>query len=441
MPTDMNHTGYGDAFQIGAEPPFVPPTVDRPRPRQEGGGAGGGLVGPTAPIGNFGSTYTSGTGQGGNSSLLPNTGGGGGVLPPTPWLTGVNPPGMPPVTSDVDGPGGVRPPTPPAPPMMGGDPATGGYAPRSPMPGTGFRDLGGPTYTAGAQSPVQIMDYLAGYSTADRDAINRQVQQDELVESRLAALLRGDSRYIQDARLSGREAAAARGMLTGSIAAGSAERAAMQAAQPIASQDAAWYGQTARDNMNATNADLMADQSNIAELFGQTMGIRANLDEAEVSRGFQSGEAAADRQFRGDEASLDRAANEWGQNEDRFFRGGESALDRSFTGTQNQIERDWRTGEAGLDRTQQRDLEVLQQQNQRTMAYFQMASNREMGLADAIASIYSNPNLKADQQTAAVNNARAVFSSIANSIDSTLAQGVPNVFLNPGPVNPTPPPP
>lgn len=55
----------------------------------------------------------------------------------------------------------------------------------------------------------------------------------DVVTQNMNRLLSGDSAYIQNARLRGSEAAAARGLRNSSIAAGASERAAIEGAQPI----------------------------------------------------------------------------------------------------------------------------------------------------------------------------------------------------------------
>lgn len=62
---------------------------------------------------------------------------------------------------------------------------------------------------------------------------------DATVEDRVRGLLDSDSPYIRAARQRGIETAHSRGLLNSSIAAGSAERSAIEAALPIALQDAA----------------------------------------------------------------------------------------------------------------------------------------------------------------------------------------------------------
>jgi len=64
------------------------------------------------------------------------------------------------------------------------------------------------------------------------------IDEDSSVASNLTGLLGGNSDYIKQARAQGERAAAKRGLMNSSIAAGSGQSAAISAALPIASQDA-----------------------------------------------------------------------------------------------------------------------------------------------------------------------------------------------------------
>jgi hypothetical protein len=77
--------------------------------------------------------------------------------------------------------------------------------------------------------------------------------EDASVETRLSGLLASDSPYIRAARLAGERQANARGLLNSSIAAGNSEAAAIAAAAPIASQDAAQIAQRNQTNLESWN--------------------------------------------------------------------------------------------------------------------------------------------------------------------------------------------
>jgi len=79
------------------------------------------------------------------------------------------------------------------------------------------------------------------------------VDQDKsTVAGQLTSLLDTDSPYIQQARLQGERDAAGRGMLNSSMAAGASQAAAIQAAQPIAAQDAQTYAKAQAVEQAAT---------------------------------------------------------------------------------------------------------------------------------------------------------------------------------------------
>lgn len=92
-----------------------------------------------------------------------------------------------------------------------------------------------PGYNAEATSEVLGSQAKLGsglsYVDADKSTVAGQ----------LNTLLQGDSAYIKQAEEAGKEQAAARGLLNSSAAAGSARKAAIGAAMPIAQQDAQTY--------------------------------------------------------------------------------------------------------------------------------------------------------------------------------------------------------
>lgn len=104
-----------------------------------------------------------------------------------------------------------------------------------------------------------------------------------MVQGAMQSALDPNSPYIQNARRRGLETAAARGGINSSIAAGAAERAAIEAAQPLAQQ--ALGIQQQRENVMAEQ--WMAEQNFNRQLMGQySMGAFNNAMDmmAAVSR-------------------------------------------------------------------------------------------------------------------------------------------------------------
>lgn len=95
----------------------------------------------------------------------------------------------------------------------------------------------------------------------------------DTVKSNLESLLSSDSSYIENARRRGAEMAATRGGINSSIAAGAAERSAIEAAAPLAQQAAALDQQTQDYQMQ----DWMAQQNFGRNLFTQQFGSSLDM--------------------------------------------------------------------------------------------------------------------------------------------------------------------
>lgn len=115
-------------------------------------------------------------------------------------------------------------------------PMSTGYPPGTTPPGAGTPGPGMP-----ATPGMFGLDFM------------RQVTPNELVQNQLQGLLSGNSQYIQNARQRGAEYAASRGNINSSIGAGASQRAALEAAMPIAESDAGVYRQANEGNFAALN--------------------------------------------------------------------------------------------------------------------------------------------------------------------------------------------
>lgn len=104
---------------------------------------------------------------------------------------------------------------------------------------------------------MALSDFMASnpYGTQPASATPAYQQNlrdpNELVQSSLEAMLDPSSSYIRNARQRGAEYAASRGGINSSIAAGASERAAIEAAAPLAQQALAIQSQ--RENTQAEN--------------------------------------------------------------------------------------------------------------------------------------------------------------------------------------------
>jgi hypothetical protein len=135
------------------------------------------------------------------------------------------------------------------------------------------------------QPNVPRNSQAGGIQGSDGRAYTGNVQGNELVERRLGTMLnRGDSSYLENARMRGLQAAARRGLGNSSIAAGSSERSAIEAAMPIAQADAQTYLQTRMQNQQDLNQNLMQERD-----------IANRMLEAEYNREMSSSQRDQDR--------------------------------------------------------------------------------------------------------------------------------------------------
>ena len=280
-------------------------------------------------------------------------------------------------------------------------------------------------------SPVQVMDWEAKLKRGDENAQTRGVGQNELVSKQLTALTASDSQYIQQARDRANNEASGRGMMLSSMAGGNATRAAIDAALPIAQQDAGTYSLAARDNMAATNTDRLADQQMFGNLVGQEVGIRANLAEAERGRGFTASENRIGREHESSESLLGRQHATQENVASRHWQGSQSALQRGHEANMAETQRVFEGAQKALDRSFNGSQADKQYAQQRFEMFNQAMMQHNTNLTNTLSSIYNNPNLSASEQAAAAANARAVHKSLFDSYAATMSAGVPKIFVNP----------
>lgn len=139
----------------------------------------------------------------------------------------------------------------PKPPVTPGPSVPVNPAPGPSAPGSSTGTGTPPTSPTPATPQPPQLGNNTGYLGMD---FMRQVTPNELVRQQLDALLSSNSQYMRNAELRGREQAGRRGLLNSSMAAGNAQRAALEAAMPIAQADAQAY----RD-ANAANFQSLAD--------------------------------------------------------------------------------------------------------------------------------------------------------------------------------------
>lgn len=219
----------------------------------------------------------------------------------------------------------IPPQAPPSPVVPGGTPTAIAPAPTLPTspppPATTPAQVSNSPDASGLLAGVQqaganAQGQLQPINVTPVNAVTRTVDPNETVSSRLTSLLNSRSAYMQNARATGLRQASSRGLLNSSLAAGSAQQAAIAAGEPIASADAAAYQQAASQNQAFQNqaAQMTAGFQNAAsteqsrqhaQILGQTLAAVTDAygkgfeEQSKAAADFRAAYYNADSQQRG----------------------------------------------------------------------------------------------------------------------------------------------
>lgn len=340
------------------------------------------------------------------------------------------------------------------------------------------------TGTANTYDPTSMQAASYNATTYDPAKVDRtgitydptlqDVNGNQLVSNQLNDLTANDSKYIQQARQQGREAAAGRGLMTSSIAAGNAQRSAIQAALPIAQADASRYGSVADQNMAAQNTASQfnagqnlsasttdANAANQAGQFNagaQNQAGQYNASNQQTASQFNAGAQNTANQFNANSQNQMTTANmnatnqaaEFGANANnqtsQFNANSANQADYYNANSANQAGQ-FNVGQlnagAQFNASQSNASNLAQQQAQegqyefnrnldanQSNQYFGSQYQREQMMGQILSSIYSNPNLTPDQQKQAAANAKTIYQGLWNATNATFRNGVPDVFTN-----------
>ena len=328
-------------------------------------------------------------------------------------------------------------------------------------------DPGSQATTTAAVEDAQT--YTATTADASDDATaqetatpTRTVSEEETVQYQLDQILDPNSELMQSARTRGLQYANQRGLLNSSIAAQAAQQAMIDAAIPIAQQDARTYAEAAgqitdfegrgalQDAQLGTNVSMFnVGEENVTNRFNAESQNRAgefNANAANVAiQNFLQREAARDLQddsqlFTAEQNEADRNLRTYLQERQFNFQSAENVLDRDFQNALQENDRSFRSAEAALDRElsqlqadQRITFEKWSQENNQTWNAAQNELQREFdkyrtdaqtastvlySTMENIANIQADPNLTRSQK----QNAIANVMNLANSMPSLLAR-------------------
>lgn len=231
-------------------------------------------------------------------------------------------------------------------------------------------------------------------------------QTNDSVAKRVVDLTGSDSPLMQAAKTEGLKIANSRGLLNSSLAAGATQRAMLDAALPIASQDASQaYGK----NQAARAFEYSMAQQDSAQEFA---GRQSALD-----RDFARDEAALDRTLQDSLLSKQISANEAQQIRDINFREGVAAADRALRETLQSRDIAFQTSERALDRGLQEKLASWNLASSDRNAAAQFMTNMESIYQNMYQSILNNPNLSSSARNTYFSAAKAQRDSLYGLVE------------------------
>lgn len=335
--------------------------------------------------------------------------------------------------------------------------ASGPITPTAPTP----VDAGSQATASVAEEEAATYTPTVAAASADagaEDAVtpSRTVSEEETVQYQLGQIIDPNSELMKSARTRGLQYANQRGLLNSSIAAQAAEQAVLDAAIPIAQQDARTYADAAgqvtdfegrgalQDAQLGTNVSMFnVGEDNVTNRFNAESQNRAgefNANAANVAiQNFLQREAARDLQddaqlFTADQNEADRNLRNYLQERQFNFQSAENILDRDFQNTLQENQQSFRAEESSLDRElsqlqadQRITFETWSQENNQTWneaqnqlqrefdkyrTDSQMASTILYSTMENIAEIQADPNLNKAQKQAAISNVMNMTNSM-----------------------------
>ena len=244
-----------------------------------------------------------------------------------------------------------------------------------------------------------------------------------LVSTNLNGLMDENGTYIKAARASGTAAAASRGLMNSSIAGGTAENAAINAALPIAQGDAAQYAQINAANQQAKNQYIGEDLAYQGQV--DAAGAYASASEFGAQLNYNATMAGQKQQFQEFGMNLGYQYANLGQQGQQF--------QQQLTQNNNQFEQTLQQNATQFSQTQNTQIGMFQQGmawNQYQLGYQQQMQNSQ-NYASMFDNIMQNPNMTADQRQSALNNAQQFFSQ-QTQYNATLPTFVPYWSSDPG---------
>ena len=246
--------------------------------------------------------------------------------------------------------------------------------------------------------------------------------EDASVSNRVQGLIAKDSPLMQQAATKGLKSANRRGLLNSSMAVQAAQAATLDAAVPIASQEA---GQAHQSNMQGTDIEAQSRRQGVdiaaqERMQGTEIGARERLQGTELSsrERMQGTDIAAQERLQGTELSARERLQGTELESRERMQGTELAAQSTLQGAElasrermQQAENALREQLSTLDREAQARIAGMNvAANERTAAAT-MAAGFEQSYAQMVATIMNNPDIPSEVRQQYLDHAAAVRDS------------------------------
>ncbi|QWL69412.1 hypothetical protein HQ397_04210 [Aeromonas hydrophila] len=231
------------------------------------------------------------------------------------------------------------------------------------------------------------------------------------VNDQLSSTLNSNSLLMRVARSSGQATAAQRGLGNSSIGAESSQRAMVDAALPIAQQNAQQSHQGQQSQLDRTHQSSMQDKD-----------LNWKGQQSQLDRDLQSGMQDKDLSWKGQQSQLDRDLQSGMQDKDLSWKGQQSQLDRTHQSSMQDKDLNWKGQQSQLDRNQ--ELSVLDKQGaidkdklaQQVVAnthgmYMSSIDSAVNSYNDRYAALVADKTMSAADKTNLINSMKAELNS------------------------------
>jgi len=217
----------------------------------------------------------------------------------------------------------------------------------------------------------------------------------ETTAGQLQSIIAEDSPLMEQARAQAKQGMAQRGLINSSMSQGAGVAAMLERATPIATADAAAYGNRALANQNVVNTGGQFNAAQQNQFGLQTGQQNFASAQAELDRAQQT--AMSDKSIEA-QANLQKAQQDFSGTQASLERGQQTALQtgqQTFAASQNTIQNDFASRQAELQRQGQNEIQARQTASTETLAKLQDAGvtnrfDQELALKSSQFSLEQN---------------------------------------------------